>query len=119
MELLDEAVEEFQTAASMISPGDGTPRYLQCCNMLGHCFMDKGMPRLAVMWFKKGLEVPGHTEEEYLALRYDLGTAYERMDDLDSAIEVFSEVYGINISYRGVAEKLRELQAQKSVNRES
>jgi tetratricopeptide (TPR) repeat protein len=115
MELLDEAVNVFQSAAEMDSPKDGTPRYLQCCNMLGHCFMGKEMPRLAVMWFKKGLEAPGHTEDEYQALRYDLGTAYEQMGDLDRSIEVFSEVYGIDISYRGVAEKLRELQAQKAV----
>ncbi|HEV7373441.1 MAG TPA: tetratricopeptide repeat protein [Pyrinomonadaceae bacterium] len=119
MELLDEAVKEFQSAAEMVSPKDGTPRYLQCCNMLGHCFMSKEMPRLAVMWFKKGLEAPGHTEDEYQALRYDLGTSYEQMGDLDRAIEVFSEVYGINISYRGVAEKLRELQTQKAVNSKS
>lgn len=119
MELLDEAVEEFQLAAGMASPRDGTARYLQCCNMLGHCFMRKGMPRLAVMWFKKGLEAPNHTEDEYQALRYDLGTAYEQMGELDKAIDVFTEVYGINISYRGVAEKLRELQEQKAVNRES
>jgi tetratricopeptide (TPR) repeat protein len=114
MELLDEAVEAFQLAASMTSPRDGTPRYLQCCNMLGHCFMQKGMPQLAVMWFKKGLEAPNHTEDEYQALRYDLGTAYEQMGNLDKAIDVFTEVYGINISYRGVAEKLRELQEQKA-----
>lgn len=114
MELLDEAVEEFQVAASMTSPKDGTPRYLQCCNMLGHCFTSKGMPRLAVMWFKRGLESPGHSEDEYQALRYDLGTAYEQMGDLASAIDVFTEVYGINISYRGVADKLRELQEQKA-----
>ena len=119
MELLDEAVEEFQLAAGMASPRDGTPRYLQCCNMLGHCFMRKDMPRLAVMWFKKGLGVPDHTEDEYQALRYDLGTAYEQMGELDKAIDVFTEVYGINISYRGVGEKLRELQEQKAVNRES
>ncbi len=114
MELLDEAVEQFQAAAALTSPRDGTPRYLQCCNMLGHCFMSKGMPRLAVMWFKKGLEAPGHTEDEYQALRYDLGTSYEQLGELDKAIDVFSEVYGISISYRGVAEKLRELQEQKA-----
>jgi tetratricopeptide (TPR) repeat protein len=119
MELLDEAVKEFQTAAGMSSPKDGTARYLQCCNMLGHCFMGKEMPRLAVIWFKKGLEAPGHTEDEYQALRYDLGTAYEQMGDLNHAIEIFSEVYGIDISYRGVAEKLHELQAQKAVNSRS
>ncbi|MCA1557033.1 MAG: tetratricopeptide repeat protein [Acidobacteria bacterium] len=75
MDLVDEAVEEFQMAAGMVSPKDGTPRYLQCCNLLGHCFMQKGIPRLAAMWFKKGLDAPGHTEDEYQALRYELGTA--------------------------------------------
>lgn len=110
MGLLDQAVEEFQAAAAMTAPGDGTPRFLQCCNMLGHCFMEKGLARPAAMWFKKGLDAPGHTEDEYQAMRYDLATAYEQMGDTDRAVEVLSEVYAINVSYRGVAERLRELQ---------
>jgi tetratricopeptide (TPR) repeat protein len=110
MGLLDQAVEEFQAAAAMTAPGDGTPRFLQCCNLLGHCFMEKGLPRPAAMWFKKGLDAPGHTEDEYQAMRYDLATAYEQMGDTDRAVEVLSEVYAINVSYRGVAERLRELQ---------
>ncbi|HEY0004132.1 MAG TPA: tetratricopeptide repeat protein [Pyrinomonadaceae bacterium] len=114
MELLNEAIEELQTAANLVAPRDGTPRYLQCCNMLGHCFLRKDMPKLAAMWFKKGLDAPGHTEDEYQALRFELGTAYELMGDLDRAIDIFTEVYGINVSYRGVAEKLRELEAQKA-----
>jgi hypothetical protein len=68
------------------------------------------------MWFKKGLEAPGHTEDEYQALRYDLGLAYEQMGELERAIEVFTEVYGINVSYRGVADKLRELETQRAAN---
>jgi tetratricopeptide (TPR) repeat protein len=116
MGLLDQSVEEFQAAAGQAAPGDGTPRFLQCCNMLGHCFMEKGMPRPAALWFKRGLEAPGHTEDEYQAMRYDLGTAYEQMGDNSRAIEVLSEVYAIDVSYRGVAERLREL--QRTVNRE-
>jgi tetratricopeptide (TPR) repeat protein len=112
MDLLSEAVEEFQTAIGLISPQDGTPRYLRCCNLLGHCFMRKGMLPLAIMWFKKGTESPGHTEEEYQALRYELGRAYEQNGDIERAIEIFTEVYGVNVSYRGVAEKLRQLQEQ-------
>lgn len=113
MGLLDQAVEEFQAAAAMTSQGDGTPRYLQCCNLLGHCFMEKQMPRPAAMWFKRGLSAPGHTEDEYQAMRYDLGTAYEMMGDTERAIEVLSEVYAIDVSYRGVAERLRELQKKE------
>ena len=113
MALLDEAVEEFQKAAGLAKPQDGTARYLQCCNLLGHCFMQKDMPKLAVMWYKKGLDAPGHSVDEYQALRYELGTAYEQMGELDRAIETFTEVYGVNVSYRGVAAKLRELQKSR------
>ncbi|HEX8130646.1 MAG TPA: tetratricopeptide repeat protein [Pyrinomonadaceae bacterium] len=114
MGLVDQAVEELQAAIALAAPRDGTPRYLQCCNLLGHCFMEKQMPRPAAMWFKKGLEAPGHTEDEYQALRFELGTAYEQMGDLERAIEVFSEVYGTDVNYRGVAAKLRDLQTQKT-----
>jgi tetratricopeptide (TPR) repeat protein len=114
MDLLDDAIQEFQAAASLSKPGDGTPRFLQCCNMLGHCFSRKSMPRAAVLWFKKGLEAPGHSEEEYLALRYELAGAYEQLGDIGRAIDVFTEVYGINISYREVAEKLKSLQQQRA-----
>jgi tetratricopeptide (TPR) repeat protein len=117
MGLLDQAVEEFQSAVNLTAPGDGTPRYLQCCNLLGHCFVEKGMPRPAATWFKKGLTTPGHTEDEYQAMRYELAAAYEQMGDTERAIEIFSEVYAIDVSYRGVADRLREL--QKTVNRES
>jgi tetratricopeptide (TPR) repeat protein len=115
MGLIDQAVEELQAAIALAAPLDGTPRYLQCCNLLGHCFMEKQMPRPAAMWFKKGMDAPGHTEDEYQALRYELGTAYEQMGDLERAIEVFSEVYGTDVNYRGVAAKLRDLQTQKEV----
>jgi hypothetical protein len=71
------------------------------------------------MWFRKGLDAPGHTQDEYQALRYELGTAYEQMGDLDRALDTFTEVYGIDVTYRGVADKLRELQEQRAVNRES
>lgn len=111
MGMLDQAVEELQAAIALAAPHDGTPRYLQCCNLLGHCFMQKNMSRPAAMWFKKGLDTPGHTEDEYQALRYELGTAYEQMGDLERAIEIFSEVYGTDVNYRGVAAKLRDLQA--------
>jgi len=116
MDLFEEALEEFQIAAGLVSPGDGTPRYLQCCNLLGHCFIQKGVPQLAVTWFNKGLNAPGASDDERQALRFELGAAYDQLGDLDRAIEIFTEVYGINVSYRGVNERLRELQARASGN---
>jgi tetratricopeptide (TPR) repeat protein len=109
MDLIDEAIQEFQTSVSLVKPSDGTSRFLQCCNMLGHCFMQKGMPEAAVLWFKKGLAAPGHSEDEYQALRYELASAYEAMGDLVNARQFYTEVYGVDVSYREVAEKLAEL----------
>jgi tetratricopeptide (TPR) repeat protein len=113
MDLMDEAIQEFQTSASLVRPGDGTSRFLQCCNMLGHCFNQKGMPEAAVLWFKKGLSAPGHSEDEYQALRYELASAYEELGDLKQARDFYTEVYGVDVSYREVAEKLSQLRKQE------
>ncbi len=113
MDLMDEAIQEFQTSASLVKAGDGTSRFLQCCNMLGHCFIQKGMPEAAVLWFKKGLSAPGHSEDEYQALRYELASAYEQLGDLKHAREFYTEVYGVDVSYREVAEKLSQLRQKQ------
>ncbi len=113
MDLMDEAIQEFQTSASLVKPSDGTSRFLQCCNMLGHCFIHKGMPEAAVLWFKKGLQAPGHSEDEYQALRYELASAYEQLGDLKQAREFYTEVYGVDVGYREVAEKLSQLRQKQ------
>ena len=80
MGLIDEAIAEFQLAAK----DEG--RLLECSSMLGICFLEKGMPKLAVKWFEKGLNAPGRTEEEYQGLRYDLAMAHEAAGELDRAL---------------------------------
>jgi tetratricopeptide (TPR) repeat protein len=118
MDLLEDAVGEFQIAIRLAAAGDGTSRYLQCCNLLGHCFLQQRVPRLAVAWFNRGLAAQGHSEDEYQALRFDLGLAYEQMGEIDRALEIFTEIYGINVSYRGVKEKLHELQTRSKESSE-
>jgi len=110
MDLFEEALEEFQIAIGLCSPDDGTARYLQCCNLLGHCFMQKGVPQLAVKWFIQGLGAPNTSDDERQALRFELAAAYERAGDLDRAKDLFTEIYGVNVSYRGVNERLKALE---------
>lgn len=115
MEMYDEAVEEFQQAWKAVSSNptaEARQNQLLSCSMLGFCFSQKNLPRLAVMWLKRGLEVSGRTEDEYQALRYDLATACEAMGDLKGACDVLSEVYAIDVHYRGVSEKLQSVQAR-------
>jgi tetratricopeptide (TPR) repeat protein len=110
MDLLDEAIREFQAAAALVSPTDSSGRYFQCCNMLGHCFVEKSMPQAAVLWFKKGIETPGRSAEEYKAIQYELGSAYEQMEDLRQAAAAFTEVYGVDVGYRDIAQRLSNIQ---------
>jgi tetratricopeptide (TPR) repeat protein len=112
MDLFEEALEEFQIAIGLCGADDGTTRYLQCCNLLGHCFMQKGVPQLAVKWFIQGLGAPNTSDDERQALRFDLAAAYERAGDLDRAKDLFTEIYGVNVSYRGVNERLKALETR-------
>jgi hypothetical protein len=66
-----------------------------------------------VLWFKKGLQAPGHSEDEYQALRYELASAYEELGDLKQARDFYTEVYGVDVSYREVAEKLSQLRQKQ------
>ena len=113
MDLLDEAIGEFQMAFRMAGMEDLTGDYIHCCNMLGVCFKRKQMPKVAVRWFERGLKIPNRSEDEYQALRFEIGICYEEMGELDKAIDVFMEVYGIDVNYRGVGERITQLQAAK------
>ena len=103
MGLVDEAIAEFQLAAKDES------RLLECASMLGICFVEKGMPKLAVKWFEKGLSAPGRNEEEYQGLRYDLASALEQSGEAGRALALYTELYGQDASFRDVADKLRQL----------
>jgi hypothetical protein len=105
MGLVDEAIAEFQLAAK------DEARLLECASMLGICFVEKGMPKLAVKWFEKGLAAPGRTEEEYQGLRYDLASALEQAGEKDRALALYTELYGQDSTFRDVAEKVRQLGA--------
>ena len=86
-------------------------RLLECSSMLGICFLEKGMPKLAVKWFEKGLEAPGRSDEEYLGLRYDLASAYEADGDLNRAVGILIDLHGQDPQFRDVGERLRALRA--------
>lgn len=112
MDLFEDALEEFQIAVSLTSPTDGTSRYLQCCNLLGHCFVQTGAPEVAVKWFTKGLRAANISQDEHMALTYEIAAAYETAGDLNRALESFTEVYGNSVTYRNVNERVKTLKAR-------
>jgi tetratricopeptide (TPR) repeat protein len=114
MDLHDDAIGQFQMAYRLAAQEGANDHHVQCCHMLGFCFKSKSMPKVAVMWFQRGLRIPNSTEDEYQALRFEIGACYEEMGDLDKALDVFTEVYGVDVNYRRVGDKIKQLQAAKN-----
>ena len=109
MGLLDEAIREFQEAVGLVQPNDPTRRFFQCSNLLGHCFMQKSMPNLALTWFQRALETPGLSDDEKQGIWYELAAAYEADGDLENAGRYFEQVYAENIDFRDVSERVRNM----------
>jgi tetratricopeptide (TPR) repeat protein len=109
MGLMDEAISEFQKVASVRRQGRAFKYALQCYTLLALAFLEKGQPSIAVSWYERALQVPGLDPETVLALRYDLGVSQEQAGDTEAAQKSFSQVYGMNIDYRDVAERLASL----------
>jgi pilus assembly protein FimV len=104
MGLVDEAIGEFQLASK------DAARAVECCSMLGHCFLEKGMPQLAIKWFRKGLETPAIEDAATAGMLYDLASVYQDTGDTDLAYKTFQEVYGLNANYRDVVQRVRDLE---------
>lgn len=109
MGLMEDSIREFQDAVKFASPTDGTRRFFLCCNLLGHCFMEKQMPNVALMWYKRALDSSSLTEEELQGLRYEVANAYEVGGDKEKALEYFEGIYAHNVDYRDVGMRLEDL----------
>ncbi|HSP35929.1 MAG TPA: tetratricopeptide repeat protein [Thermoanaerobaculia bacterium] len=107
MGLIDEAIGEFQLASK------DPKRAVECASMLGLCFLEKGMPQLAIKWYRKGLEMPEISEEEHIGLLYDLGSAYVEVGDTDNAQKAFMDIYAINSNYRDIVLRIKQLEDAK------
>ena len=111
MGLLDEAIGELQKACQFFDRGHTFPQIMQTYTWLAQCFLEKGVPEAAVRWYDKALNVPGIDGETCVALHYELASAYETAGDKASALKHFMDVYGSNIDYRDVAERIKALKS--------
>lgn len=103
MGLLPEAIREFQVAAR--DPG----LFVECCSMVGTCYMEQGMWGQAADWYQKALGAPNLTPEAQLALRYDLAASLESAGDVDRAVGLYQEVVALSPDYRDVSVRLDAL----------
>ena len=111
MGLLDEAIGELQKACQSFDHGKPFLQIMQAYTWLAQCFLEKGVPEAAVRWYEKALKRPGIDGETRVALHYELASAYETAGDKPSALHHFMDVYGSNIDYRDVAERIKGLKS--------
>jgi tetratricopeptide (TPR) repeat protein len=111
MGLLDEAIGELQKACQSVDRGHPFPHVMQTYTWLAQCFLDKGVPEAAVPWYTRALNIPGIAPESRIAVNYEIGAAYESAGDKAQALKFFTDVYGSNIDYRDVAERIKALKS--------
>jgi tetratricopeptide (TPR) repeat protein len=103
MGLLEEAITMFQRALRM------EPRHLAAMEMLGQCFLDRGEPHVAVRVLSRALDAGAETEDELVGIYYFLGKANEGVGNPERAREFFEKVFALDINFRDVTDRLREL----------
>jgi tetratricopeptide (TPR) repeat protein len=106
MGLIDDAIREFQTSRN------NPKRFVPSSNMLGVCYMEKGLYPLAVDVLKNAVEKMEDRGESYWAMKYDLAKAHENNGNLKEALDLYTEVYGWNSKFRSVSDKLNNLRAK-------
>lgn len=96
--------------AKAVQKGKAFRYSMNCATLLALSFMDKSEPKIASLWYKRALDMPGLDQEAVLALRYDLAMALDMAGDASAALDSFRQVYAMNIDYRDVADRIATLQ---------
>jgi tetratricopeptide (TPR) repeat protein len=111
MGLLDEAIGELQKVCQAAERGHTFPQLMQTYTWLAQCFLDKGVPEAAIRWYEQALKLPTIDADTRTALHYELATSYETAGNKPAALTHFMEVYGSNIDYRDVSERIKTLKS--------
>ncbi len=104
--LKDEAVVEFQNTIK------GGGRQLKGFEMLAVSFLEQGDYGLAKEVLNQGLSIRKFLDNEYVGLHYNLGMAHEQLGDFPKALYEYEQVYIIDITYKDVAKRLRDLETR-------
>lgn len=109
MGLMEEAIKEFQDAINLVKPDDPKQRFFQCANLLGHCFMQNQMAKLALKWYNRALETPNIGSDEKKAMWYEIAIAYEADGDTENASRYFEQVYSEDVDFRDIGERMKNV----------
>lgn len=103
MQLLDDAIREFDTAAR------DPKRACICHSMIGTIQLERGNLNEAIDAFMRGLQAQERTKEQEAALCYEIGAAYEVKRMNKPALEYFQRAARVIPTFRDVQDRVRRL----------
>jgi tetratricopeptide (TPR) repeat protein len=103
MGLLDDAISEFELCLS------NPQRLCIAETMIGLCHIEKGEIAEGISHFKKGLYADTKSEREELGLYFELGHAYELLQDPKEALYYYQKVQKRDPTFRDVETRIRNL----------
>lgn len=101
MELHDLAIREFELCL--------TNERLSCkaYTMLGLCHLSRGEIHEGIENFEAGLLTSNRTDQEEMVIHFELGNAYELLEDYEQAQKNFQKVASKNPNFRDVKERIQ------------
>ncbi len=102
MALYNDSIRELQISSR------SEQLQLRSLEMIGHCFLLLENPRLAVKQLNRGLEIAINTGGDNLGIHYNLGLAYEALEEGDKAREHYEEVYIVDVTFREISDKMKK-----------
>jgi len=105
MGMLDEALEQFQSALA----GGDRRRDVEILNMIGVCQAMKGEQREAVETYRRALRSEFITSDGAKAIQFELGAAHEALGEPETALWHYQKIAHDEPGYRGVGERVARL----------
>jgi len=100
MGLLDEAINEFLISVK------SEDKVFESSVLLGHCFAEKGFFEQAISWFNRALEIKGKKSEDYIAVKYEMASIHEKIQNWSEAFRLYNEIQKSDPTYRDVSQKI-------------
>jgi len=101
--LFDEAIEEFELASK------DEKRALDCYGVMGNCYRQKKDFKEGMKWIEKGLALAEGGSTSFYALKYELASIHEEIEEYDKALAIYNEIKEWNSEFREVGDKIKSL----------
>jgi len=113
--LLRETKEYAQALTAFEKAARNADLRQKCFTERGLCYMDANSLEKAAFEFERALKLTSkNSNPDTLRLRYASATCYEKMRDLDRAIEQWEAIHAVASGYKDVADKLNQYRDLRS-----